>query len=80
MVADEPTPEIVASMNEEVEQLLDALTDEQLKLIVQKKLEGYGNREISESLDVGLRTIERKLAIIRSTWLDRVGPKSQPEA
>lgn len=72
MIAEEPTPEIVASMNEQATKLLEALSDDLLRSIAVKKLDGYGNREISDALGVGLRTVERKLAIIRSTWVDRV--------
>ena len=73
MISNEPAPEIVAQMNEETNLLIAALPDEQLQSIARRKLEGYGNNEIAESLGVGLRTVERKVAIIRSSWIDQVG-------
>src|SRR5262249_43550979 len=32
------------------------------------KLEGYSNEEIARSLDCSLRTVERKLEVIRKRW------------
>ena len=33
------------------------------------KLEGHSNEEIARSLDCGLRTVERKLDVIRKRWI-----------
>jgi DNA-binding CsgD family transcriptional regulator len=33
------------------------------------KLEGHSNEEIARSLDCGLRTVERKLEVIRKRWM-----------
>jgi hypothetical protein len=32
-------------------------------------MEGFGNDEIAARLGCGRRTVERKLAVIRSSWL-----------
>jgi DNA-directed RNA polymerase specialized sigma24 family protein len=72
LISKAPSVEIVTQMNEETGRLIECLPDEQLKTIVRRKLEGYRNGEIAESMGVGLRTIERKLALIRSAWVDRV--------
>ena len=76
MIGDDPTPEMVTSMNEAVEELLEVLPDETFRSIALKKLGGDSNREISQSLGVGLRTVERKMGIIRSTWSDRADSQS----
>lgn len=64
----EPTPEFAALVSDECGQLLDELDDESQRQIAILKLEGYTNQEISERLDMGLRTVERKLTLIRGKW------------
>jgi len=68
LAGDEPTPEFAALLAEEYQRLLDALNDETLRLIALRKLEGYRNEEIAKELDCGLRSVERKLSLIRQTW------------
>lgn len=68
-VEDGLTPDFVAAINEQCEALMDRLPDEKLRLIAHRKLEGYTNEEIAQELDVVERTVERKLALIRSTWI-----------
>lgn len=70
VIADDPTPEHVVKMNEQADLLLNMLPDDQLRLIATQKLEGYRNAEIAKRHQVGVRTIERKLALIRSIWKD----------
>ena len=36
------------------------------------KLEGYSNREIAGRIGLGLRSVVRKLDLIRRTWLGEV--------
>ena len=33
------------------------------------RLEGHSNEEVARSLDCSLRTVERKLEVIRKRWL-----------
>ena len=53
---------------EEYEQLLGRLTQPVLRTIAQLKLEGYANEEIGRRLGCSVRTIERKLWLIRAIW------------
>jgi DNA-directed RNA polymerase specialized sigma24 family protein len=69
VAGDEPTPEFAALMAEEYLYLLGRLDDEALRRIAAWKLEGYTNDEIAARLGCGLRTVERKLAVIRASWL-----------
>ena len=63
----DPTPEFAAQVAEEYQRLLDSLGDaHQLKAVAVWKLEGYSNEEIAAKLGRGLRSIERKLQMIRS--------------
>ncbi len=65
----EPSPEFAAMMAEQYVRLLDLLDNETLRRVAIGKVEGYTNEEIAEQLDCGLRTVERKLGVIRATWL-----------
>ncbi len=67
----EPTPELVVQMADRMEELLDALGDESLRDVALAKLDGFNNQEIAERLRLGLRTVERKLALVRAIWQDR---------
>jgi RNA polymerase sigma factor (sigma-70 family) len=65
----EPTPADAAAFNDELERRLHALGDPTLRRIALCKLEGYTNKEIARELDnCTERTIERKLARIRTRW------------
>ncbi|NOZ39770.1 MAG: RNA polymerase subunit sigma-70 [Planctomycetes bacterium] len=68
-VEDGLTPDFVAAINEQCEALMNRLSDDKLRLIAHRKLEGYTNEEIAQELGVVERTVERKLALIRSTWM-----------
>jgi DNA-directed RNA polymerase specialized sigma24 family protein len=68
VVGDEPTPKEAASVTEEYRRLFGMLSDESLRVVALLKLEGHSNEEIARSLDCGLRTVERKLELIRKRW------------
>jgi DNA-directed RNA polymerase specialized sigma24 family protein len=65
----EPTPEFAQEVAEEYERLLALLGDSVLQRVAVAKMEGYTNREIAVQIGVKLRTIERKLNLIRELWL-----------
>ena len=64
----EPTPEFAALVADEARRLFESLADESLREVVRLRLEGYSNDEIAKALDCGLRTVERKLGVIRKRW------------
>ena len=67
----QPTPGDAAAFNEELERRLRALGDPVLRRIALYKLEGYTNIEIAREMDnCTERTIERKLARIRTKWAE----------
>jgi DNA-directed RNA polymerase specialized sigma24 family protein len=68
MLDREPTPEFAAQLAEEYERLLARLPDAELRCVAQWKLEGYTNEEIGSKLGCALRSVERKLKVIRSLW------------
>jgi DNA-directed RNA polymerase specialized sigma24 family protein len=64
----EPTPAFAAQVAEECQRLLALLGDPVLRDIALWKMEGYSNEEIAAQLGCGLRTVERRLGLIRTTW------------
>ncbi|MGE3819836.1 MAG: ECF-type sigma factor [Isosphaeraceae bacterium] len=78
-VGDEPTPEFVAMVNEEFRHLLTKLRKPEFVTIALKKFEGYSNAEIAVELGCVERTVERKLEIIRRTWLSEPDDDSATE-
>ena len=48
--------------------VLDKLDDWTLVRIAVDKLHGYTNEEIADRLDMSLRSVERKLRLIRTIW------------
>lgn len=73
VIGDEPTPEFAASMAERCNELLQQLAvhNEQLPAIAQDKLAGFSNEEIAERQNCGVRTVERRLALIRDIWKEQ---------
>ena len=68
VLGSEPTPAIAVEVAERCEFLLNRLPDETYRRIARCKLEGFSNLEIARELDCTPRTVERKLAQIRSIW------------
>ncbi|MBA2114103.1 ECF-type sigma factor [Bremerella alba] len=64
------SPEIAVQAAEEAKRMLDALNKEPLKRVARLKLEGYTNVEIAEKEGVMVRSIERRLVLIRQTWTE----------
>jgi RNA polymerase sigma factor (sigma-70 family) len=65
----EPTPDDAAALVEGAQRLLDLL-DEPLRQVALWKLAGFTNEEIAakDKMDCTVRTVERKLAMIRERW------------
>jgi DNA-directed RNA polymerase specialized sigma24 family protein len=68
IIGDTPTPEFAAQTADEYAHLLGRLTDASLRSIAVWKMEGYSNEEIAARLGCVPRTVERKLAVIRTLW------------
>ena len=66
--APEPSPQQAAQFAEEFNRRLEELPDELERMIAIKRLQGFSNSEIADTLNIGLRTVERKLGLIRRTW------------
>lgn len=67
--SEEPDPGMAAEVAEQCDHLLRVLPDEQLRQIALFKMEGYSNAEIATKLGCAPITIDRRLGVIRKTWL-----------
>ena len=65
---DDPAPDVIVTMDEQRQGLFDLLRDDTQRAIAQMRLEGLSQPEIAEALGISLRSVERKLKLIRETW------------
>ena len=71
IIGREPTAEFAAETSEESERLLALLPDEPMRQLALLKMEGFSNKEAATELQCGLRTVERRLGLIRNIWETR---------
>ncbi len=64
----QPTPEFVALMEEQQQQMFAMLPDQSLRDVASLRFEGYSNEEIAKATEISLRSVERKLKVIRQIW------------
>jgi DNA-directed RNA polymerase specialized sigma24 family protein len=69
---DDPTPDFVVSMAEECRLILNSLPDDTYRFVVWSRLEGRTNEEIANLLGVTMRSIERKMQLIRASLARRL--------
>jgi DNA-directed RNA polymerase specialized sigma24 family protein len=67
-VGTEPDPAFAALLADEFQTLMSRLSDDSLREIALFKLEGYTNEEIAARLACSLRTVKRRLSLIRRIW------------
>jgi DNA-directed RNA polymerase specialized sigma24 family protein len=70
IVGSEPTPELAAMVIEQYNSLRAGLGDDTLRQVLDLRLEGYDREEIAGRLGCAVRTVTRKLDVIRQTWLE----------
>ena len=62
-----PTPELASILEDNCRRLLSQL-DPDLQLLALAKLQGYTNEEVAAQLGWRLRTVERRMRMIRKLW------------
>ena len=62
-----PSPDRIVSMSELLERL-----DDELRRIVRLKLDGFTNEEIAQVVNRSVATIERRLRLLRDTWIQEL--------
>ena len=70
VVGNQSPPDELAVVSESCVQLLDALSDDNMKRIVLLKFQGSTNAEAASELNCTERTIERKLERIHRIWIE----------
>ena len=65
VIGDDPTPEFVVMMSEQVNWLLELLHRDELRTLAIAKMQGYTNKEIAQQQACSERTVERRLRLIR---------------
>jgi len=64
----ELSPEVISILTEEHERFMSLLRDDTMRSIARLHLEDFSLEEIAIRVDVSVRTITRKLKIIRDIW------------
>ena len=62
--------------NEEIDMLMARLDSQLLREIAMLKLQGYEHDEIAKQLEVSVRTVGRKLQLIRDSWREGLSDMS----
>ena len=68
VIGETPTPDFAIQVSEESERLMDMLPDDSFREVARLKFEGYSNEEIAQMTGHGLRTVVRRLSLIRKVW------------
>jgi RNA polymerase sigma factor (sigma-70 family) len=76
-VSDGPSPDEAVHLSEQFERRLAQLADDRLRRVALSKLSGFTNDEIARQLGCSLRSVERKLALIRRKWLEHAPPSAR---
>lgn len=61
-------PALAAAVTDQIRVLFDRLASDDLRQIAQLKLDGHTNEEIAAQLGCTVRTVCRRLALIRDIW------------
>ena len=67
-VVEEPSPELLAVMDEENQRLLGRLRNDSLRQIAIWRMQGESTEEIAMRLEITVRNVGRKLKLIREEW------------
>ncbi len=70
----EPTPEFLVTLDEEKKRLFSLLADDSQREVARLRLEGFSNNEIADQLGIALRSVERKIKVVRETWTNALEP------
>ena len=74
IIGNEPSAAFAVEVAEQSEHLLGLLPDESMRQLAVLKMEGCSNREAADALGCSLRTVERRLELIRKLWTAQIQP------
>jgi DNA-directed RNA polymerase specialized sigma24 family protein len=66
----EGRPEVAARASEEYRRLWCRLGDDTLRLVLDLSRDGYTKEEIADQIGRSVKTVARKLEVIRTVWMD----------
>jgi RNA polymerase sigma factor (sigma-70 family) len=69
VLSEDPGPEMTALVADEYTRLREALGDDALRRVLDLRLEGYEREEIAARLGCSVRSVTRKLVLVREAWL-----------
>ncbi len=72
VIGDEPSPEFAMQTAETLRDLFDCLPMDSLRTLARTKMEGLTNEEVAQHLRCSVRTVERRLQLIRDAWQSHV--------
>lgn len=72
MPAGDPSPVMLASLNDERQRLLAILPDEACRQVARLKMDGETDVEIAARLGIVERTVRRKMKLIRTMWEEEI--------
>ncbi len=64
----EPSPELLVQLDDQLQRLLASLEDDLLRQVALSCLAGDSRQETADKLGLSLRSVERKVALIRDAW------------
>lgn len=64
----EESPELIVQLDDQLQRLLASLDDDRLRQVALSVLAGDSRPETAEKLGLSLRSVERKVALIREVW------------
>jgi DNA-directed RNA polymerase specialized sigma24 family protein len=70
-----PSPEYASLVADECQKLLASLSNQILREVALMKLEGFTHDEIAERMGFSLRSVARKVDLIRRKWHHTIGEK-----
>lgn len=71
----EPDPAELAEIQERFERLLSELRHDTVRAVARLRIEAYSNEEIAAQLGLPLRSVERKVQLIRQKWIEIIEPQ-----
>ncbi len=75
----EPSPDLIVQLDDQLQRLLASLDDDRLRQVALSVLAGDSRSEIAAKLGLSLRSVERKVALIRDAWQTELEePRNEP--
>ena len=64
----DPTPELAVEVSDHLKHLIESLGDSELQRVVMLKMAAHSNEEIAAAMECSVRSVERRLNMIRKRW------------